>query len=149
MPEPEHVATGVTGGAGEEELDLTFDAEPTLPEAVRQRVVTLVAAAITGMPNDEVPAPLRRVAQFAPNRRARLGASAIAIQVATDPSFRQRAAARVVEATGDLGAAVRDGMPPAAADPVDVAALAYLTRPDRWLDLLAAATRTMRTDAES
>jgi predicted RNA-binding protein with PIN domain len=139
----------VAGAAGEEALDLTLDAEPTLPEAVRQRVVALVATAITGMPNDEVPPPLRRVAQFAPNRRARLGASAIAIQVATDPSFRQRAAGRVVDATGDLGVAVRDGTPPAAADPVEVAALAYLTRPDHWLDLLAAATRTMKTDAES
>jgi predicted RNA-binding protein with PIN domain len=40
-------------------------------------------------------------------------------------------------------------MPPAAADPVEVASLAYLTRPDGWLDLLAATADTMRSDAES
>ncbi len=45
--------------------------------------------------------------------------------------------------------AVRDGIPPAAADPVEVAALAYLARPERWLERLTAATRTMRNDAES
>jgi predicted RNA-binding protein with PIN domain len=149
MPEHERVATGATGAAGEEVYDRTPDPEPTLPEAVRQRVVALAAAAITGMPADDVPAPLRRVAQFAPNRRARLGASLIAIQLATDPAFRQRAAGRVVDNTGELGAAVRDGRPPAAADPVEVAALAYLTRPDGWLDLLAATADTMRSDAES
>ncbi len=96
MPEHEHVATGVTGGAGEEAHDPTLDAEPVLPEAVRQRVVALAAAAMTGMPADEVPPAVRRVAQFAPNRRARLGGSVIAIQLATDPAFRQRVAARAV-----------------------------------------------------
>jgi predicted RNA-binding protein with PIN domain len=146
MPEQDHAIAGATG---EEASDRTPDAELTLPEPVRQRVVNLAAAAMTGLPADEVPSPVRRVAQFAPNRRARLGASAIAIQLATDPTFRQRIAARVVEAGGELGAAVREGAPPAAADPVEVAALAYLTRPERWLDLLAAATQTLRADAES
>jgi predicted RNA-binding protein with PIN domain len=149
MPEHEHVATGVAGAAGEEVHDRTLETEPTLPEAVRQRVVTLAAAAISGMPGEDVPAQLRRVAQFAPNRRARLGASLIAIQLATDPAFRQRVAARVVDQVGELGVAVRDGMPPAAADPVEVASLAYLTRPQGWPDLLAATADTMRTDAES
>ncbi|MCM0675469.1 hypothetical protein NCC78_12325, partial [Micromonospora phytophila] len=48
--------------------------EPVLPEPVRQRIVALSAAALPGLPADEVPVPLRRVAKFAPNRRARLGA---------------------------------------------------------------------------
>src|SRR5262245_44020188 len=146
MPEQDHA---ISGGTSEEATGHTPDAEFTLPEAVRQRVINLAAVAMTGMPGDEVPTPVRRVAQFAPNRRARLGASAIAIQLASDPTFRQRIATRVVEATGELGAAVRDGTPPAAADPVEVAALAYLTRPERWADLLAAATQALRADAES
>ncbi len=47
-----------------------------LPEPVRQRVVALAAAALPGLPFDELPVPLRRVAKFAPNRRARLGGAA-------------------------------------------------------------------------
>jgi predicted RNA-binding protein with PIN domain len=125
------------------------EVEPILPEPVRQRVMSLAAAAMTGLAPDEVPAPLRRVAQFAPNRRARLGGAAIASQLTTDPAFRQRVAARVIEVAGELGSAVLDGAPPAAADPVEVAALAYLARPARWLDLLASAAATMRADAET
>ena len=53
--------------------------------------------------------PLRRVAKFAPNRRARLGAPAIAAQLTADPLFRQRVTARVLADAGDLGAAVRRG----------------------------------------
>jgi predicted RNA-binding protein with PIN domain len=149
MPEHEQVALSGVGGAGETTDEPAYEPEPTLPEAVRQRVVNLAAAAITGMPMEEVPPQVRKVAQFAPNRRARLGASVIAIQLATDPTFRQRVASRAVEAAGELGLAVQEGTPPAAADPVEVAALAYLARPDHWLDLLAAATTTLRTDAES
>ena len=123
--------------------------EPTLPEPVRQRVTALTAAALPGMPGEEVPVPLRRVARFAPNRRARLGAAAIAAQLASDPLFRQRIGARVVTDAGDLGAAVSSGMAPAAADPVEVAAIAYLARPDGWRDLVEAAGEVVRADADS
>src|SRR4051795_8176258 len=107
-------------------LDVDFVPEPLLPEPVRQRITALVAAALPGLPADETPMPLRRVARFAPNRRARMGAQAIAAQLAADPLFRQRIGGRVVGETGDLGAAVSGGVAPAAADPVEVAALAYL-----------------------
>ena len=72
-------------------------------------MVALAAAALTGLPADELPVPLRRVAKFAPNRRARLGGPVIAAQLAGDPLFRQRVAARVLADAGDLGAAVRRG----------------------------------------
>ena len=143
MPEHERVGGDV---AGEE---IVFEPEPSLPEPVRQRVIALAAAAITGMPVDEIPATLRKVAQFAPNRRAKLGAPAIAAQLATDPLFRQRVGTRAIELAGDLGVAVTEGAPPAAADPVEVAALAYLGRPPRWLDLLTAASETMKLDTRS
>ena len=123
--------------------------EPTLPEPVRQRVTTLTAATLPGLPMDEIPVPLRRVARFAPNRRARLGGQAIAAQLASDPLFRQRIGTRVVSDTGDLGAAVAAGMAPAAADPVEVAAIAYLARPDGWRDLLEAAGEAVRADVDS
>jgi len=135
--------------AEEAALDADFAPEPTLPEPVRQRVTTLVAAALPGMPLDEMPIPLRRVARFAPNRRARLGGPAIATQLATDPLFRQRIGKRVVAETGDLGEAVAGGMAPAAADPVEVAALAYLARPTGWRELIEAAGEAVREEAGS
>lgn len=110
--------------------------EPTLPEPVRARVITLVAAAMTEMAADELPAALRKVARFAPHRRARLGGAAIATHLAADALFRQRAAARVRTAVGELADAVADGTSPGAADPVEVAALAYLLRPANWRELL-------------
>jgi predicted RNA-binding protein with PIN domain len=128
-----------------------FDAgpEPVLPEPVRQRVVALAAAALPGLPTDELPVALRRVAKFAPNRRARLGGPAIATQLAADTLFRQRVSGRVLTEAGDLGAAVLEGVCPAAADPVEVAALAYLARPAGWRDLVTQAERAVRADADS
>ncbi|MEV6599368.1 NYN domain-containing protein [Actinoplanes sp. NPDC051346] len=123
--------------------------EPVLPEPVRQRITTLTAAALPGMPAEEIPVALRRVARFAPNRRARLGGAALAAQLTADPLFRQRIGMRVVTESGDLGAAVAAGMAPAAADPVEVAALAYLARPDGWRDLVAAAGESVRAEADS
>lgn len=123
--------------------------EPVLPESVRQRIVVLAAAVLPGLPGDEVPVPLRRVAKFAPNRRARLGAPMIAAQLTGDPLFRQRVAARVLADAGDLGSAVVGGTAPAAADPVEVAALAYLVRPTGWRDLIEASGATVRAEADS
>ncbi|MEV2240230.1 NYN domain-containing protein [Micromonospora sp. NPDC049891] len=123
--------------------------EPSLPEPVRQRIVSLTAAVLPGLPADEVPVPLRRVAKFAPNRRARLGAPVIAAQLAADPLFRQRVTARVLADVGDLGAAVVDGTAPAAADPVEVAALAYLARPRGWRELIDASGAAVRAEADT
>jgi predicted RNA-binding protein with PIN domain len=123
--------------------------EPLLPEPVRQRVTGLTAAALPAMPADEVPIALRRVAKFAPNRRARLGGAAIAAQLSADPLFRQRISQRIVTEAGDLGVAVAAGVAPAAADPVEVAALAYLARPVGWRELVEAAGEVVRAEADS
>ncbi|OJF10249.1 NYN domain-containing protein [Couchioplanes caeruleus] len=139
-------AEGGDGDAFEEDAGLP---EPVLPEPVRQRITTLTAAALPGMPADEIPVALRRVARFAPNRRARLGGAALAAQLAADPLFRQRIGVRVVTENGDLAAAVAAGMAPAAADPVEVAALAYLARPAGWRDLVTAAGESVRAEADS
>jgi predicted RNA-binding protein with PIN domain len=124
------------------------ETEPVLPDAIRQRVVTLAASALTSMPVDELPVPLRRVARFAPNRRARLGGPIIAAQLASDALLRQRVATQVIAAAGELGEAVAEGTPPGAADPTEVAALAYLSRPAAWRDLIATATDAVRTETE-
>jgi predicted RNA-binding protein with PIN domain len=123
--------------------------EPVLPEPVRQRIMVLAAAALPGLPSDEIPVPLRRVARFAPNRRARLGGRDIAAQLAADPLFRQRVSSRVLVDAGDLGAAVSEGVAPAAADPVEVAALAYLSRPEGWRELVEGAGEAVRAEADS
>jgi predicted RNA-binding protein with PIN domain len=130
-------------------VDADFVPEPVLPEPVRQRITALAAAALPGLPGDEIPVALRRVARFAPNRRARLGGREIAAQLASDPLFRQRVGARVLTEAGDLGTAVSDGMAPAAADPVEVAALAYLGRPDGWRGLIDQAGDAVRAEADS
>jgi len=96
-----------------------------------------------------VPVALRRIARFAPNRRARLGGPGIAAQLGVDPLFRQRLGQRILAEAGDLGAALADGVLPAAADPVEVAALAYLTRPTGWRDLVAAAGEAVRAEADN
>ncbi|MEU4334064.1 NYN domain-containing protein [Micromonospora lupini] len=129
--------------------DPAVEPEPTLPEPVRQRIVALTATVLPTLPADEVPVPLRRVAKFAPNRRARLGAPAIAAQLTADPLFRQRVTARVLADAGDLGAAVVEGTAPAAADPVEVAALAYLARPRGWRELIDASGAAVRAEADS
>jgi predicted RNA-binding protein with PIN domain len=110
-------------------------------------VVTLVAAVLPDLPMDGLSAPLRRIARFAPQRRAKLGGSAIATQLESDAGFRQQVATRVVEHVGELGAAVRDGRHPAAADPVEVAAVGYLTRPPGWERLLDTAGEAVRVAA--
>ncbi|MBV1852539.1 NYN domain-containing protein [Catellatospora tritici] len=126
-----------------------FAPEPILPEPIRQRVIAMAAAVLTLLPGDELPVPLRKVAKFAPNRRARLGGAQIATQLSGDPLFRQRISGKVLADAGELGAAVLGGMAPAAADPIEVAALAYLARPDGWRDLLDVAGQAVAAVAES
>src|SRR5262249_11224451 len=122
---------------------------PTLPEPVRTRVVALVAGALTQLPAAELPVQLRRVANFAPNRRARLGAGAIAAQLVGDPLFRQRIATKILADAGELGTAVEAGATPAPADPIEVAALASLARPEGWLELIEEAAHAVRADVDS
>ncbi len=148
-PEQEAAVLDAEVSAPDPTTEADFAPEPVLPESVRQRIMTMAAAALPGLPADEMPVQMRRVARFAPNRRARLGGREIAAQLASDPLFRQRISGRVVTETGDLGAAVAAGMAPAAADPVEVAALAYLTRPDGWRALIEDAGRAVQAEADS
>ncbi|GAA1364647.1 NYN domain-containing protein [Streptomyces beijiangensis] len=120
-----------------------------LPEGVRRRVIALVSDAFGGLTVTELPAQLRQYARFTPTRRAKFAGNAMAAALESDPLFRQRIGERLKEAQPELAGALEDGSPPAAADPVDVAAAAYVLRPVGWVKLVAAAgEEAQRADAE-
>jgi len=101
-----------------------------LSEPVRARVVALAADVLPKV--TPLPPALRRVADFAPVRRARLGATHIAAALEQDDEFRGHVATQAAAVLPDLADAVRAGEPPETADPVDVAALAWLVRGEGW-----------------
>ncbi|MCF6522972.1 NYN domain-containing protein [Streptomyces sp. JJ36] len=120
-----------------------------LPEKVRRRVVTLAGEALGGLTMAELPLPLRQYARFTPQRRAKFGGNAIAAALENDAVFRQRIAGRLRETLPELAEALESGSPPPAADPVEVAAVAYVLRPDGWPKLvLAAGEEAARAQAE-
>ncbi|WP_225797711.1 NYN domain-containing protein [Streptomyces aculeolatus] len=110
-----------------------------LPEGVRRRIVMLADESFGGLTVAELPPQLRQYARFTPSRRVKLAGNAIAAALESDAGFRERIAGRAAELQPELTAALRGGSPPAAAEPVDVAALAYLLRPPGWVKLIAAA----------
>ncbi|WP_308416703.1 NYN domain-containing protein [Streptomyces sp. AJS327] len=126
-----------------------------LPEGVRRRVIALTGDVVGGLTVGELPAPLRQYARFTPQRRAKFGGNAMAASLESDAAFRHRIAARLRERLPDLTGAMEEGTPPPAADPVDVAAVAYVLRPDGWVKLVAAAgeeaqrARAERADEET
>ncbi|MFF4289901.1 NYN domain-containing protein [Streptomyces sp. NPDC001633] len=123
----------VPEGAADEVLD------GPLPEGVRRRVVALTAESFGALTVAELPPPLRQYARFTPTRRAKFAGNAMAAALESDAVFRQRIAGKLREAQPELAEALESGTPPAAADPLDVAAAAYVLRPDGWVKLVAAA----------
>jgi predicted RNA-binding protein with PIN domain len=134
---------GTAGGETPEAVDRP------LPEGVRRRVVALVSDAFGGLTVAELPTQLRQYARFTPSRRARFAGNAMAAALESDPAFRERIAGLLADAQPELCAALTQGAPPAAADPADVAAAAYVLRPPGWVKLVTAATEDAeRADAE-
>ena len=122
-----------------------------LPDEVRHRIHALTAEVLPDVA--KLPPPLRKVAAFAPARRARLGASAITAALESDEDFRERVA---VQVSGGLAKPVADAADLAPAEnPVSAAALAWLVRPDGWADVLEASIALLaqrpraRDDAEA
>lgn len=106
--------------------------DPVLPPEVRERVVAIAADRLGALAADEVPGSLKAFRSFTPSKRARLAATPIAAALETDPAFRQRVADGVREAFPGLADALVEGAALPAADPLDIAALAYLLRPTGW-----------------
>lgn len=120
-----------------------------LPDGVRRRVVQIVSDGFGGLTVGELPAQLRQYARFAPNRRAKFAGNAMAAALETDPLFRQRIGEKFRETQPELAGALDSGSPPPAADPLDVAAAAYVLRPTGWVKLVTAAgEEAQRADAE-
>jgi predicted RNA-binding protein with PIN domain len=120
-----------------------------LPDGVRRRVVQIVSDGFGGLTVAELPSQLRQYARFAPNRRAKFAGNAMAAALETDPLFRQRIGEKLREAQPELSGALDSGSPPPAADPLDVAAAAYVLRPTGWVKLVTAAgEEAQRADAE-
>ncbi len=133
----------VGGSEGPGASDPGHDGEPAagelhrpLPDRVRSRVIEYGSDALGGLPLSELPSVLRRVAKFEPRRRARLVGPQIAAQLESDPEFRVRVAARMEQVWPELARELRDGVIPPAADPVAVAAAAYLLRPTGWASIV-------------
>jgi predicted RNA-binding protein with PIN domain len=120
-----------------------------LPDQVRRRVVQIVSDGFGGLTVAELPAQLRQYARFAPNRRAKFAGNAMAAALETDALFRQRIGEKFRETQPELAGALDSGSPPPAADPLDVAAAAYVLRPAGWVKLVTAAgEEAQRADAE-
>jgi predicted RNA-binding protein with PIN domain len=120
-----------------------------LPDGVRRRVVQIVSDGFGGLTVAELPAQLRQYARFAPNRRTKFAGNAMAAALETDAVFRQRIGEKFREAQPELSGALDSGSPPPAADPLDVAAAAYVLRPAGWVKLVTAAgEEAQRADAE-
>ncbi|MDJ0383322.1 NYN domain-containing protein [Streptomyces sp. G-G2] len=143
----------VEPASGAESADAAGDAaevlDRPLPEGVRRRVVALVSDAFGGLTVADLPGQLRQYARFTPSRRAKFAGNAMAAAVESDAVFRGRVAEKLREGQPELTAALEAGAPPAAADPLDVAAAAYVLRPGGWVKLVAAAgEEAQRADAE-
>ena len=105
---------GIVGEISESAVD--WDA---LPEAVRLRLAEVAAEAVTEIRGSDIPAPVRRVAQFAPSKRARVGGPVLVAGLRDSPAFR----AAVTEWTRLHRPELLDA---AAADPAAAAAAAVL-----------------------
>jgi predicted RNA-binding protein with PIN domain len=110
-----------------------------LPDPVRQRLVGIAADVLGRLSPEQIPAALRAVARFTPARRARLAAPSLTATLDNDEDFRGRVADVVVQSAPVLAEAIRSGTSTEASDPVDVAVLAYLIRPDGWRALVESA----------
>ncbi|MDQ3591909.1 MAG: hypothetical protein M3386_03295, partial [Actinomycetota bacterium] len=112
-------------------------------------MVELAAELLPALARDQLPGSLRPVASFTPaRRRVQRAGTQIAVALDTDEAFRERVATQVRSRHSDLAGPVSEGVALPAADPVEVAALAYLLRPSGWQDRVLAAGEQSRRDRE-
>jgi predicted RNA-binding protein with PIN domain len=120
-----------------------------LPDPVRARVIALAADGLGRMPVETLPTSLKRVASFAPGRRAKLAGRQIAGVLETDADFRDHLARQIRSEVSEIAQALEAGTVPAAADPVELAAVAYLLRPEGWAKVVTGASETVSIEHEA
>ena len=137
--------------ADEAEPTVPTDDRPDgpLPQVVRARIATLASDAVGRIDPADLPAAVRRVATFAAGRRAKLAGDQIAAALDRDDAFRARVADEVRAHQPALTETVEAGAPPATADPVDVAAIAYLLRPPDWTHVVTASAHAIEKERRS
>ena len=121
----------------------------TLPDSVRLRVVEIVSDALGRLPANDVPVQLRPFAKFAPAKRAKAAAMPMAAALESDGAFRARVAERIREASPDLAESLYAGIVPAAADPHEIAAVAYVLRPQGWTGIVKDALEAVAQGARA
>ena len=102
---------------------------PLLPAAVRSRVVALASDRLSTLAQELVPAAVRPYARFHPRKRAAAAAVVLAAALESDAAFRRLVGEVVPPEVAD---AVRSGQPLPAAPAEELAAAAYLLRPQGW-----------------
>src|SRR5690606_33624243 len=91
-----HYAGPTTWGGGQMHESARRPAElGVLPDPVQLRAAAIAADALGEMPAAHVPVTLRRVAVFAPSRRAKLAGMQVLTAAADDPDFREHLAVQV------------------------------------------------------
>lgn len=128
--------SGPSDGTDDGAVDGVVDGA-VLPEAVRARVTALAAQALGQVPVEHLPPALKKVATFAPARRARLAGNQIIAVVEGDEEFRERLAVQVEALVPELASALSGGGS-TGPDALATAAAAYLLRPPGWRALVAA-----------
>jgi predicted RNA-binding protein with PIN domain len=107
-----------------------------LPGGVRRQLAELAAVVLGELGGPDVPASLMRVRAFAPARRARAGAGALAVALDREPGFRQCVAAAWRTLNPGLAVSIDAGSVPGAVDPSLTLAGVYLLRPPDWEELV-------------
>lgn len=116
-----------------------------LSEPVRRRTAEIAAAALPGLPPAKVPSRLRRYLKFNPSKRAKLARADIAAELSRGDEFRAGVGEVLDSTDTPLVRAISDGEAVSAmTDPIEVAALAYLLRPEGWRELVASAAEAAR-----
>ncbi|MCD0444487.1 NYN domain-containing protein [Glycomyces sp. A-F 0318] len=120
-----------------------------LAEPVRRRAVEIAAVAMPGLAPGRVPARLRRFLKFSPAKRAKLAKGELAAALSADGGFREGLAEVLASTDSPLVAAIASGgeVSPMA-DAAEVAALAYLLRPEGWRELIATASTAVKEAPE-
>ncbi|HEY9394960.1 MAG TPA: hypothetical protein VIP58_12480, partial [Nocardioides sp.] len=106
---------------------MEVSAYATLPDTVRGRIVALTAGVLPDVVR--LPPALKRIADFAPARRAKAGGAMIASVLESDDEVREKVGSQLRPAYVSEGSSDDVVLPE---DPAEAAAVVWLIRPDGW-----------------